>query len=352
MKTEIGELEQQLAVLSSEREHSFGQRIKECEDLDEKEWLEAEFAADIPDEMNEVRMALSNSKFYERNMHDRLNLCISVVVNFKPDAVLYRIDFMSENEREELIKDNLGSIKQTANTYVGTYQDPNKKVEATDLQNRIENGVVKAHYDLMQEGLLPNFEKDSRCKGGFVSRTMNVSKDLLDGQVSDRKEYKSKVDEVQPCIHLKCSTCNKKYEPRHYRVIETGMCYPISSLSSETAKPESIIGFCSIRCQQKWDETLMCPKCKSFEWKHEVGGKAAYPCPLKLIDNLAQYEYCRKNLDNIPVCPIARRPTRFVRIPLCTTCSSIMFPRTPNAPHLTLAFSHDDMPCGMSSALG
>ena len=344
MTSKIGELEQQLAVLSSEREHSFEQRIKECEDLDEKEWLEADHAADIPDEMKEVRTALSKLKLDQECAQDRLNNCIAVVVNFKPGAVLYKVDFMSESQREMLIRDNLGSLKQSAKTYVGMYQDPNRQAEATDLQTTIENGVVKASYDLMQEGLLPNFEKDSRNKGGFVSRTMNVSKNLLDGQVSDTKEYKRKVDEVQPCIHMKCSTCNKKYEPRYYRVIETGMVYPISSLSSETAKPESIIVFCSIRCQQKWDETLMCPKCKSFDWKHEVGGKASYPCPLKLIDNLAQYEYCRRNLQNIPVCPIARTETRMVPIPLCTTCSSIMFPRTPNAPHLTLSFSYDDMP--------
>ena len=252
---------------------------------------------------------------------------------------------MSENEREELIRDKLNpTVKRYANTYVGIYQDPSKKVEATNLQNRIQNEVVKTHYDLMQEGLLPNFENDQRLKAGFISRTMNVAKHLLDGQVSDKKEYKSKVDKLQTCGDMKCSTCNKKCTPRYYRVIETGICYPISSFSSETAKPESIIVFCSLRCQQKWDETLMCPKCKSFDWKRDVDGKMPYPCPLKLIDNLAQYRYCRQNLENIPVCPITRMETRMIILPLCTTCGHVMMPRTPDAPHLTLAFCHDDMP--------
>ena len=83
----IGELENRLTALSEEREsHSLAQRIKECEDPKEKEWLQAEFAAesDIPDQMHNVRMALSALKMNQEDMQDRLNRCISVVVNFKP----------------------------------------------------------------------------------------------------------------------------------------------------------------------------------------------------------------------------------------------------------------------------
>ena len=132
---------------------------------------------------------------------------------------------------------------------------------------------------------------------------------------------------------------------QHYRILETGICYPIASLASEPAKPESILVFCSLRCQQKWDETLMCPRCKSFDWKYDVEGKAPYPCPLKLLDNLAQYQFCKQNLPSIPVCPITRTEPRMIRLPLCISCSSTMMPRTPDAPHLTLAFSYDGMPC-------
>ena len=145
---------------------------------------------------------------------------------------------------------------------------------------------------------------------------------------------------------MKCSNldCKKTCTPRYYRVAETGIVYPISSLSSETAEPESIIVFCSTRCQEKWDETLMCPKCKSFDWKPDVEGKYIYPDPFKLLDNFAQYNYCRRYLENIPVCPITREPTRMITLPLCITCGCVMMPRTPDAPHLTLDFSYDDMP--------
>ena len=340
----IGELENQLTALSEEREsHSLAQRIKECEDPKEKEWLEAEFAAesDIPDQMHNVRMALSALKMNQEDMQDRLNRCISVVVNFKPEVVLYKVDFMSESQREELIKDKLDlRVQQDAKAYIGIYQDPAKQVEAKKLKDKIEDEVIKTHYDLTQAGLLPDFEKDGRLKGGFISRTMNVTKHLLDGQASDKKAYKSKVDGLQTHRDLKCSTCKKKCAPHYYRVIETGICYPITSLASEPAKPESIIVLCSLRCQQKWDETLICLKCQTFEFRR-AGPEAPYPDPFQLLDNLTQYNYCRQNIEGFPVCPISRKETRMVRLPLCTTCSSIMFPRTPDAPHLTLGWSYD-----------
>ena len=219
------------------------------------------------------------------------------------------------------------------------------QVEAKKLKDKIEDEVVKTHYDLTQKGLLPDIEKDSRLKGGFISRTMNVTRHLLDGQASDKKAYKSKIDQLQTRIDLKCSAegCKKKCAPRYYRVLETGICYPISSLSSETAPKESILVFCSLRCQHKWDETLMCPRCKSFDWKYDVEGKAPYPDPFHFLDNLTQYMYCRRYLENIPVCPITRKRPRMIRLPLCISCSCTMMPRTPCAPHLTLAFSYDDM---------
>jgi hypothetical protein len=259
---------------------------------------------------------------------------------------------MSEAEREELIKDRLDlTLKYDAKTYITISQDPNTKAEAAELQNRIENEVVKTQYALMQEGLLPNFEKDHRLKAGFISRTMNVTKHLLDGQVSDKKAYKDKVDNLQKQSGMKCSNedCKKFcHNPDHYRVKETGICYPISSLSSETAPKESILVFCSFRCEEKWDERLMCPKCKTFDWTYDEKGVAPYPCPFQLLDNFAQYDYCRQNIANFPVCPITRTEPKMIRLPLCTSCDHTMMPRTPQAPHLTLCFSYDDMPMPIS----
>ena len=347
---QIDELEKQLADLRLQRDaHNFTQQINECSDPKEKQWLEAEFAAmsDIPDDIKETHEALDRLRFHERDMRDRFNLYIAVVVNFKPDAVLYKVDFMSETEREELIKDRLSlTLKCDAKTYVAIKEDPAKQAEATQLQDRIEHEVVSTHYGLMQDGLLPNFEKDHRLNGKFIERTQNVAKHLLDGEVSDKKEYKSKVQQMKGGEQeFICSAegCNKKCKNVHfYRVKETGICYPISALADEKAKKSSILVFCSYRCEEKWDETLMCPRCKTFDWKRDEKGIAPYPDPFKLLDNFAQYDYCRRYLENYPVCPITREEPRMIKLPLCTTCSCAMMPRTPEAPHLTLCFSYDD----------
>ena len=342
----IGELENQWTALSEEREYELAQRIKECKDPEEKEWIEAAFVTEsvIPAQMHNVRMALNDLKMRHEDMQNRLNLCMTVIIDFRPEAMLYKVDFMSESEREELIKDSLSlRVKQYAEAFIRICHDPNMQVEANNLKDKTEYEVVKTHYDLMQQGVLPNFEKDHRLKVGFISRTMNVSKHLLDGQASDKRAYKDKVDQLQTCSNLKCTTCKKTCAPRYYRVLETGICYPIASLPSEPARRESILVFCSLRCQHKWDEVLMCPKCKSFDLTYDVKGAAPYPCPFKLIDNLTQYSFCRRQLENIPVCPITRTVPRMICLPLCTSCNGTMMPRTPSAPHLSLAWSYDDL---------
>ena len=90
----------------------------------------------------------------QEDMQDRLNLCIYVVIKFKPEAMLYNVDFMSESESEELINDKLSlQVKQYAEAYIGIYYGPNMQVEANNLKDKIEDEVVKTHYDLMQQGL-------------------------------------------------------------------------------------------------------------------------------------------------------------------------------------------------------
>lgn len=236
---------------------------------------------------------------------------------------------------------------------------------ATSSRHILFSQVCQEAQNLAHQKLLPEVKSSDKHK--FIKRAERVygktiqdiswTWDAWKNKNKSKEHGKVEIQRVDRILHkdgsaqgsattMKCSNvdCKKSCEPRYYRVAETGICYPISSLSSETAKQESILVFCSIRCQQKWDETLVCPKCKSFDWKHEVGGKCPYPDPFKLLDNLAQYNYCRQNIPDFPVCPIARTETRMVRVPLCTTCSSMMLPRTPNSPHLTLDFSYDDMP--------
>ena len=91
---------------------------------------------ECPNEIHNMRMALNKAKHCQEDMQDRLKRCMAVVVNFKPDVVLYKVDFMSEAEREQLIQDRLDlTLKYDAKTYVSIYEDPDKKAEAAEFQN-------------------------------------------------------------------------------------------------------------------------------------------------------------------------------------------------------------------------
>jgi hypothetical protein len=272
---------------------------------------------------------------------EHLKQCVVELLDCSPNAKLFVVNTKHESEREGAVRDCLPiDMPQKVSTLERLTREGK---DTHNVKLDILETVVKTSYELAQTDMLPNLD-DRNSKGAFIKRAINVTKHIT-GEVPDKKAVEGKLAKLQASDKLKCTQCAKKAgHARHYRVIPTGICYHIVRLASEPAKPEDIAIFCSLRCQHKWDETLMCPKCKTFDWKRDVEGKAPYPCPFKMLDNLAQYLYCRQNLENIPVCPIAHTEPRMIVLPLCTTCSSTMMPRTPCAPHLTLAFCHDDMP--------
>ena len=52
----------------------------------------------VPDEVERVRTALHQAKLQHGSMQERLGQCVFVVLNFRPEAVLYRVEFISEAE--------------------------------------------------------------------------------------------------------------------------------------------------------------------------------------------------------------------------------------------------------------
>ena len=284
-----------------------------------------------------------------RLTQEHLQQCVMTLVDCGySEAKLFVVKTKPESEREGAVNDSLpNDILQKQ--LLALERLTQNGMNTDDVKANILETVVKTNYDLAQANLLPNVDTDRNAKAPFIKRAINVTKQLI-GEEPDKKAVESKLAKLQASDKFKCSQCQKKAgNVRHYRVREAGICYPIAALASEPARAESILVFCSLRCQQKWDETLMCPKCKSFDWKPE--GRASYPCPLKLLDNLTQYHYCRQHLENIPVCPITRTPPRMIALPLCTTCRRTMMPRTPGAPHLSLSWGYDGGMFATSSSL-
>ena len=281
-----------------------------------------------------------DAKCREKLTEEHLKQCVLELANFGQDAKLFVVNTKHESEREGAVRDCLPiDISQKVSTLEHLTREGK---DTHNVKMDILETVVKTNYELAQAGVLPNLG-DRNAKAPFIKRAINVTKHLI-GEVPDKKACESKLAKLQATDNFKCTQCEKKAgNVRHYRVIPTGIQYPIQSLASEPAKREDIAIFCSLRCQQKYDETLMCPRCRTFDWKRDDQGKAPYPCPLKFLDNLAQYRFCREHVPNTPVCPITRTEPRMIRLPLCTTCSSTMMPRTPGAPHLTFCWSYDDL---------
>ena len=272
---------------------------------------------------------------------DHLKQCVVELFNCG-ESKLFSVNNKIESEREGAVRDSLPiGIGQKLSALDRLEREGQ---DTEEVKRDILETLVKTSFDMAQDNLLPTLD-DRNAKGPFVKRAQNVTKHLT-GEEPDKKAVEGTLAKLQARDGFKCSQCQKKLKqgPDYYRVKETGICYPISALDTETAKNDSILVFCSYRCEEKWDETLMCPKCKTFEWKRDVEGIAPYPCPFQILDNFAQYDYCRRYIPGYPVCPITRNETKMIVLPLCTTCDYTMMPRTPQAPHLTLCFSHDDMP--------
>ena len=282
-----------------------------------------------------------NSRCPDPWPEESVQQCVMELLNGGPKTKLFVLKTKHESEREGVVRDCLPiDISRKLSTFKRLKQEGK---DTHDVKMDILETVVKTNFDLAQDDVLPNLDKERNAKGPFLNRAINVTKNLI-GEAPDKKAVESKLAKLQASDKFKCTQCGKKAaHARQYRILETGICYSIACLASDPAKQESIVMFCSIRCQQKWDEKLMCPRCKTFEWERDVKGKAPYPDPMSLLDNLAQYRYCRQYVPGTPVCPITHTEPKMIQLPLCTTCSSTMMPRTPGTPHLTLSWSYDDL---------
>jgi len=122
---------------------------------------------------------------------------------------------------------------------------------------------------------------------------------------------------------------------------------PISGIADEKAKDVKI--FCSRKCEQKWQEVLICPDCNTYEYTMTTGVQS-YPSPKELLDMTAQYQLRLLQTDMMPkkkfvntdeIVPepikVWTREPRRVSVAICVTCSATMLPRNPLAPHLCMS---------------
>ena len=121
---------------------------------------------------------------------------------------------------------------------------------------------------------------------------------------------------------------------------------PISELANE--KADDVALCCSCKCEEKWQEVLICPDCNTYEYTKTTTGPQSYPNPRDLLDMTRRYQLRLLQQSQIPGLWVKKeeagdkpsvklwtREPRRLKVPICVTCSETMLPRCPLAPHLT-----------------
>ena len=238
----------------------------------------------------------------------------------------------------------------------------------------------------MDQGALPEVERDPNAdnKKSLAVQRCRKARDLLDKTISTHAWQAMTDAEFQRACHKiaqkhgttwrakghTCTHCNKPAPAcTHYLVTsEEWIWKSISELADEKVKDVKI--FCSRKCEEKWQEVLICPDCNTYDYTKTTGVQS-YPSPKDLMDMTKQYqlrslqeemmpkekvkhtdesrlywaEFQRQILrgetpsagrEVVPEKPIkmwTREPRR-VNVAICVTCSATMLPRNPFAPHL------------------
>ena len=246
--------------------------------------------------------------------------------------------------------------------------------------------IYDTAIELMDQGALPEVERDPNAdtKKSLAVQRCRKARDLLDKTISTHAwkamtdaEFKRACRNIAQKHGTKesakghtCTHCTKPaHACTHYLVTsEAWIWKPISELADEKVKDVKI--FCSRKCEEKWQEVLICPDCNTCDYTKTTGVQS-YPSPKALMDMTTQYQSRLlqadmipkekvKNTDEsrlywaefqrqilrgetpsagrevVPEKPIkmwTREPRR-VNVAICVTCSSTMLPRNPLAAHL------------------
>ena len=234
-------------------------------------------------------------------------------------------------------------------------------------------GTYDMAIELMDQGALPDVERDpnpdsqrslavQRCRKYLANSTV-VDDDGTEHRLNmTDAEFKRAchniarkhgTNESRSKGHM-CTHCTKPAPAcTHYLV--TGDVWwwkPIAELDNEKAKDDVAL-FCSRRCEEKWQEVLICPDCKTYEYTKTTTGPPSYPHPMDLLDMTAQYHKRlfaaeqaammpkKKVVDTDEVAPekpikMWPRAPRRISVAICVTCSETMLPRNPMASHLQM----------------
>lgn len=205
---------------------------------------------EIGDEKDLLQKQLGKVKLEKDLMDEYCAEAVLQVIDYAPAVPLYVVSKMKEEDRRDLIIDKL---PLNMPVQVQAYQQATG--EGNDMQAKrqfkaISKTILTTSLELVQEGSLPDYTKNSPNRIEFLNRTAEVTK-AVTGTTPDRDDLKKALNKER---QKKCAYCSKPYET----------CYWNLDKNQAAPKPDDtthIVGLCDSVCEKYFRHMPMCHKC-------------------------------------------------------------------------------------------
>jgi len=313
---------------------------KEIKDLEDRYSNLRAAAFAIPEHVDAAQKKKDTYVMAEQFARDTERSCVHAVLNINPEAPLYKVAFMSEVEREGIIKDNLPLETTIA---IQKLEKATEDAERKAYLKDVTKGVVKTGLKLMESGLLPQFRgAEQNRTSEFLTRSVKTVEHLT-GEKPDKQWCKTEIENNKRSIDGFCTHCRKQIKSdlntllgihNTYMVVDEHgygkRVQHISKLQDEMAPADRIARFCSDKCRKRWNETLMCHECYTFEYTRPK--EPTDPDPASMLDMTAQYMKRLRALspdarNTVDLGKMWPHKTACYSVPVCAKCSATMLPR-------------------------
>ena len=202
-----------------------------------------------------ARTLCNNMRPDAKEAEDIAKLLTYRIIDFMPNAPLILQDFMSEAEREGLIRDNIKDAERLQAAFTKAREEEDNP-RADSIQKTIVEKAVAAGLQLVDDGCLPGFdEKHPAYRASFIDRTMRVTSAISGERFTNGTQVRRLMSKADICSS--CSASLRK-EPRVYLDTTRGAWKPTCMMQAEKTPKESLLMFCTTKCARTWNATLMC----------------------------------------------------------------------------------------------
>lgn len=205
---------------------------------------------EIGDEKDLVQKQLGKVKLEKDLMDEYYAEAVLQVVDYAPAVPLYVVSKMKEEDRRDLIIDKLPlDMPLQAQAYQQATGEGND-MKAKRQFEAISKTILTTSLELVQEGSLPDYTKNSPNRIEFLNRTAEVTK-AVTGTTPDRDDLKKALNKER---RKKCAYCSKPYET----------CYWNLDKNQAAPKPDDtahIVGLCDSVCEKYFRHMPMCHNC-------------------------------------------------------------------------------------------